>query len=98
MAVESSDADIALEIPVNIAQPFENSDTIQTSIYPTQQVQHLFLNCRDGACTDRKVRQAIGYALDPEAICQVVTAGCGQISNGWYMPGVIMEVYDEARE
>lgn len=87
MAVESGDADIALEIPVNIAQPFENSDTIQTSIYPTQQVQHMFLNCRDGACTDLKVRQAIGYALDPAAICQVATAGYGQISNGWYMPG-----------
>lgn len=87
MAVESGDAGIALEIPVNIAASFEASDAVQTMVYPTEQVQHLFFNCREGACTDPKVREAISYAIDLNALVQVATAGYGEISNGWFCPG-----------
>lgn len=98
MAIESGDAQVALEIPVNIAGAFEQSDAIQTKIYTTNQVQHLFFNCRDGICTDKAVREAISYALDLNALVQVGTAGYGQISNGWFIPGgtYYVDTYDGA--
>lgn len=86
MAVESGDAGIALELPVNLAATFMENDAIKTNIYDYDQVMHLFFNCRDGVCADKKVREAIRSALDIQAICQVATMGYGEISNGWFMP------------
>ncbi len=86
MAVESGDAGIGLEIPVNIASTFVESDAVQVQIYSSNQVMHLFFNCRDGVCTDQKVREAIAAAVDVNALCQVATMGYGQVSNGWFMP------------
>lgn len=87
MAVESGDADIAYEIPANIAASFENSDAVQTVFYTAGQVQHLFFNIRDeGPCQDAKVREAISNLIDLEALNMVATGGYGEISNGWFTP------------
>ncbi len=98
MAVESGDAGIALEIPVNIAATFVGNDAVQTHIYAYDQVTHLFFNCRDGACADKSVRQAIEAALDINVLNQVATMGYGEISNGWFMPGgtYYVDAYDGA--
>lgn len=87
MAVESGDANVAMEIPANIAASFMENGAIQTQLYTTDNVMHLFFNCRDGACTDKAVREAVSYALDVNALNQVGTAGYGQVSNGWFIPG-----------
>ena len=96
MAVESGDANVGLEIPVNIAASFVENEAIQTKIYSYDQVMHLFFNCRDGVCTDKKLREAISYALDVNAINQVATMGYGQVANGWFMPDgtYYVDLYD----
>lgn len=84
MAVEAGDANVAMQMPVSQAATFVGNDAVQVKIYGYKQIEHLYYNLRNGACTDPKVREAIHRALDYDAIAQVATAGYSDVATGWF--------------
>jgi len=48
---------------------------------------YLGFNLRDPKFTDKRVRQAISYAIDKQEIIDIVLLGLGEIATGPYKPG-----------
>jgi peptide/nickel transport system substrate-binding protein len=55
--------------------------------YPEFAYTYLGFNLKDPRLADKRVRQAIAYALDKEEIIQGVVLGLGQPANGPFKPG-----------
>ena len=86
MAVESGDAQVALNMPAAQAATYVVNDTVNVSIHGFGQTAHLWYNMGEnaGATADQKVREAIDKALDFDAIAQVATAGSvGPAASYW---------------
>ena len=64
---------------------------------PSNVVQALFLNCAKGPLADERVRQAICYALDKEAINEFVTGGNGVPISSAMLP-TLEEYYVDLNE
>ena len=64
---------------------------------PSNVVQALFLNCAKGPLADERVRQAICYALDKEAINEFVTGGNGVPISSAMLP-TLEEYYVDLSE
>lgn len=100
MAVESGDAQVALDMPVSQASTFAGNTAIRTYIHDFGQETHLWYNMGEnaGPTKDARVRAAIDKALNFDAIAQVGTAGYGQaalsyVGSGasYYTPGYTPE-------
>ena len=86
MAVESGDADVAYNIPVNQAITYEGRDDLTTLVYTYGQISHVWYNMGEnaGATKDLKVRQAIDLAMDFDAITLVASGGKVQPALGYF--------------
>ncbi|MDD3403502.1 MAG: ABC transporter substrate-binding protein [Hespellia sp.] len=86
MAVESGDADVAVDMPVSQAATYASSDAVNTTIYSFGQETHLWYNMGDDsrATADANVRAAIDKALDFDAIAQVGTSGTADASLSYW--------------
>lgn len=95
MAVESGDADVAYDMPVNTAKTFVGNDKVGTIVYSFGQVAHLWYNMKDEskATSNQKVREAIDKAIDFDALAQVGTAGFGASALGYF--GTDSSCYNE---
>ena len=88
MAVESGDAQVALDMPVIQAATYAGSDSVNVIAFTFGQNTHLWFNMTDGHATaDIKVRQAIMKALNYEALAQVGTAGTAPMAVGYAPAG-----------
>lgn len=88
MAVESGDADVALDMPVIQAATYAGSDNVNVVAFTFGQNMHLWFNMTEGHPTaDIKVRQAILKALNYEALAQVGTAGTAPMALGYAPEG-----------
>lgn len=86
MSVQSGNADVAYNMPINQAATYVSDTSVKTTIYPFGQVIHLWYNMGEnaGATSDPLVREAIDKALDFDAIAQVATAGYGEASLSYF--------------
>jgi peptide/nickel transport system substrate-binding protein len=77
MAVQSGDADFAIDIPIMEADAAGAGDLVNEYVYSTGNIKHLWYNMGEnaGATKDIRVRQAIHKALNFEAICYVDSSG-----------------------
>jgi len=72
--------------------------------YPSSSYTYLGYNLRDPRFQDKRVRQALSYAIDKKEIIKGVLLGLGQVATGpykpgteWYNPKVRRYPYDPAR-
>lgn len=72
--------------------------------YPSASYTYLGYNLRDPRFKDKRVRQALSYAIDKKEIIKGVLLGLGQVATGpykpgteWYNPKVRRYPYDPAR-
>ncbi|RUR01806.1 ABC transporter substrate-binding protein [Labedella endophytica] len=97
-AVRSGEVDGATGDAINAEQAEGAGLTVTTS--PGPGFQGLFLFDRDGtmvpALADERVRQALNYAIDREAILDTLYDGSGTITNQVFNPK--SEPYDESLE
>ena len=94
MAVESGDAQVAVDMPVIQAATYQASDNVNVVIYDFGQVSHLWYNMLEGRPTaDIRVRQAIDKCIDFDALAMVGTAGTGAPALGYLSP--VSPYYDE---
>ena len=84
MAVESGDAQVAVDMPVIQAATFKDSENVNVVVYDFGQVAHLWYNMTEGHATaDAKVRQAIEKCIDFNALASVGTAGIAPAALGY---------------
>lgn len=72
--------------------------------YPSSSYTYLGYNLRDERFKDKRVRQALSYAIDKQEIIKGVLLGLGQVATGpfkpgtqWYNPKVRRYPYDPAK-
>ncbi len=78
MAVQSGDADVAADMNLGQISDLLENEKVEVVNLTGVGINAVMLNCgNDGPLSDIRVRQAIRYAIDPDVLNQVMTAGYG---------------------
>jgi peptide/nickel transport system substrate-binding protein len=95
---------IVNDLAPDIVHQLEQEEGVQTSAFPGTDYQYIGLNLRDPRLRDRRVRYAIGYAIDREAIVRYLRRGLAETAVGVLPPlswafetDVFRFTYDPAR-
>ncbi len=82
MALERGDIDIAENILVDQIPALEKNPDIVVKRFPSQLVEYVYINCQKPALSDKRVRQALNYAIDYQGIIDYVLQGNGVQMRG----------------
>ena len=92
------------DLPPDIVAQLEHDDSLRTTQSPGVDYQYIGLNMRDPVLKDVRVRQAIGYAIDRQAIIDYLRRGLAIPASGilppmsWaFDPDAFTFTYDPAR-
>lgn len=92
------------DLPPDIVYQLERSDEVAVERSPGLDFFYLGFNLRDPALSDVRVRQAIGYGIDREALIKYLRRGLGRPASGlvpdlaWaFEPDVLRFAYDPDR-
>jgi len=105
LEIRKGTADVMVnDVPPDVAYQFEKNDEARIIRSPGLDFSYLGFNMRDPVLSDKRVRHAIGYAIDREAIVKYLRRGMAQVATGLippqhvaYEPGIRMFDYDPAR-
>ncbi len=87
--IESGEAHIADQVPVTDIARIENSSTMNLFRTEGLAVEFIGFNVKDSLLSNVKVRQAISYAVDREAIISGIYNNVGTLANSAMSPKVI---------
>jgi len=86
MMIESGDVDVAYPLPSTDVERLQGSDDLQVLIRPSQRVIYIGMNCQTAPLDDVRVRQAINYAIDKQAIVDNIMQGLAQVADSPVAP------------
>ena len=87
MAVQSGDADIALDCAISDYEVYNADPTVQAVLNEVGNVKTLFLNSGTGGpLEDVRVREAVYWLIDKESLKEVANSGLGQIADTTISP------------
>ena len=79
--LETGEIDVAYEVPYVDAAKIIDNDDLQFLSTPSMKIVMFYLNTQSATpLSDKRVRQAIEYAIDKEAIVQAVCYGYGTVA------------------
>ncbi len=81
MMVESDQADVALRIPVADLQRLRAKSDLSLLEGPTVMTMYVALNNSRGPLKDVRVRQALNYAVDKEALVKYIVGNLGIVAD-----------------
>jgi len=87
--VETGEAQVAEQLPVTEIDRVKSSSTMTLGRFDAFATDHIGFNVTKKPFDDVRVRQAIAYAIDREAIVKGVYNGVGKVSNSSLGPKVI---------
>jgi len=87
LGLQNGDFDAALAIPLNQAPAVKEMDGVELEVAPSFRLDYVYINHAKAPFDNVKLRLAINYAANREAIMQAVYFGFGEIPNS-YMPKV----------
>ena len=79
--LKTSRADLIRLVPPDEAIALKKEPGINVLTVPTERVGYMFMNAQAGATADLKVRQAIAYAIDKQALIDALLQGLGKPVN-----------------
>ncbi len=88
MEIESGGVDIALNIAANDIENLEANENVTVLKTPSYSNVFIGMNCSAEPFNNKLLRQAINYALDRQAIVDIVYRGGGSLANGPIAPTV----------
>lgn len=95
--LETGEIDVAYEIPYVDAAKIQDNSDLQFLSTPSMKIVMFYLNTQSATPVhDKRVRQAIEYAIDKEAIVQAVCYGYGSVAYA-IVPDSVFE-YKEVKE
>ncbi|MGC2871884.1 ABC transporter substrate-binding protein [Ihubacter sp. rT4E-8] len=86
IAVETGEADLAYNISANDSKRVEEDENLQMFKGPSQSVFYLTINENNEKFADKRVRQAIRYAIDKDAIVETMLYGAGMRADSVIPP------------
>lgn len=89
IALETSEADIALSIPVQDRYIIEKNPDLEYLTKPSYSYTYLGLNLKKEVFKDINIRKAIDLAIDKKTILEVVLNNEGSIANSPVAKGVV---------
>ena len=92
--LESGSIDIALDIPANDVERLDSAEDTNVLKQASTVVEYLCMNVTKAPLDDVRVRQAIDWALDEQAILDAVWRGNAQYSPTTVTP--VMKYYDDS--
>jgi peptide/nickel transport system substrate-binding protein len=75
-------ADLITQVPLDRRRAIEENTMVDLVVTPSSVCAVFMCNAQSGVCMDRRVRQALNYALDMPAIIDEVMAGTADPLNG----------------
>ncbi len=79
--VEVDGVDIALSIATNDVERLETTEGVTVLRGPSLSISYVGMNCTDEVLSNQLVRQAVGHAIDSQAIVNAVYGGFGKVAN-----------------
>ncbi len=89
IAIETGEADLAYGISANDSRRVEEDSNLQLFKTPSQSVAYLTLNENNEKFADKRVRQAIRYAIDKPTIVETMLYGAGEPADSVIPPNAI---------
>jgi ABC-type transport system substrate-binding protein len=87
-ALEKGEVHVALKIPPSDLPRLETNSKIRIMTSPSARTIYLGFNCLKEPFTDKRIRQALNYAVNKEAIVERVLDGAGRVSDAPISPVV----------
>jgi glutathione transport system substrate-binding protein len=87
-SLRSHGAEIVGNVPANLVKSLESDSKYTMDVAPSVRAYFIGINCQHPDLTDVRVRQAMNYAVDKEAIVKNALQGAAQVSTS-PMPDVI---------
>jgi peptide/nickel transport system substrate-binding protein len=78
----SGGLDLMVEVPPDNVAQFANDDAFAVHEQAGPHVWFLILNAKEGPMADKRVRQAVNYAIDKKSLVENVLQGTAQVAAG----------------
>jgi peptide/nickel transport system substrate-binding protein len=85
-ALEKGEVHVAVKIPPSDLPRLKADSKIKIMTSPSARTIYLGLNCLKEPFTDKRIRQALNYAVNKEAIVERVLDGAGRVSDAPISP------------
>jgi peptide/nickel transport system substrate-binding protein len=89
LKLQTGEADAAIFIPFNRAKELDDNKDINVHMDPSSRMDHMLVNHAHKPLDDVRVRKAVYYALNRQAIVDVVTFGYGKVANSFIPAGAM---------
>ena len=86
MGLRKGEFDAITHLPLNLVETLEKVSGIKVEVAPSYRVDMIYLNHKKAPLNDKRIRLALNYATDHEAIRKVVYHGYGEIPNSYMEP------------
>jgi len=94
LAVQAGQLDAAIFVPFPQVAELKKDDKLNVVINPSTREDHLLLNHEHAPLSDVRVRQAIDFAIDKQAIVDTVTFGIAEVANSYIPRGALYHLED----
>lgn len=89
LQMQGGDIDGMYDVPLSRVADLKKDAKLQVGLYTSTYNNFIVLNTRNAPLNDVKVRQALNYATDKQALINVVNFGVGEFSNSFMPNGAL---------
>ncbi len=87
--VQAGQLDAAIFVPFSRVAELQADPELNVLIEPSTREDHLLLNHEHAPLDDARVREALDYAIDKQAIIDAITFGQGEVANSYIPRGAL---------
>lgn len=78
-ALQAGEVDIITKVPTDLMGQIEADPNVEIALCNGTRSYFIGMNCVEGLFTDKRVRQAMNYAIDMELIVEALYSGLGEV-------------------
>ncbi len=97
LKVQAGEIDAAIFVPFSRIGEMQQDPDLTVHLDPSTREDHLLINHEKGPLADERVRQAIDFAIDKQAIVDAVTFGIGEEAYSYVPKGALYHNEDNLR-
>lgn len=94
LAVQAGELDAAIYVPFSRVEELKKDANLTVVVNPSTREDHLLINHEHEPLNDVRVREALDYAIDKQAIVDTVTFGIGEVANSFVPRGALYHSED----
>ncbi|HEX5503289.1 MAG TPA: ABC transporter substrate-binding protein [Thermomicrobiales bacterium] len=89
LQMQGGEIDGMYNVPLNRVPDLKKDSKLQVKVFTSTYNNFIIMNTRNAPLNDVKVRQALNYATDKQALIDVINFGVGEISNSFMPNGAL---------